>query len=156
MRVIVCHEKHGERYYDASTTETLAASALQILTDRWEEGYWYNDPREYYTEEKMRTYTPEEIEALPSNELKVRAEQQNRRAKDNQRQFDRDLAFYEQVQRVVEQQDLSTRTVGRGRYEREVPIAWDLLQERSDYEYERVELVDVQVPKVGERDSKLV
>lgn len=149
LGVLVCYEKHGERYWDATSPEALARSALAILTERWKEGYWYSDPDDdglgdsEWAEKrraeiaKARALSREEIEALPTSarqaviSLRRESRQQverDRRARD----------WYERAKRVVEEQDLGTVTVGRNRFAREVPEAWVLLEERSDCEYERV------------------
>lgn len=41
-RFFVFKEKHGTRYYDASTMKRAHGAALQVLKDRTEEG-WYED-----------------------------------------------------------------------------------------------------------------
>lgn len=44
MKILVCYEKHGNRYLDASTPEKLGESALKVLKERWNEGYFYYAP----------------------------------------------------------------------------------------------------------------
>lgn len=164
-RVIVCHEKHDTPQWDASTDEEWAKSALAILTERWNLGYWYADPdedglgtsdwadkrREEYA--KALALTPEEIEALPEEAQKSIKYLRTQAKRDSE--YDKEhRAWYALAKQVVEDQDLGTylfgdRTTARtkagkeGRFERHEPKAWVLLEKRSDGEYERVELVDL-------------
>lgn len=43
QKIIVFKEKHGNRYFDASTDEKVQAVALKIFNERLKEGYWYMD-----------------------------------------------------------------------------------------------------------------
>lgn len=42
VRILVLHEKHGDRLFDVSTSEMLDAAALAIVKERLDEG-WYDD-----------------------------------------------------------------------------------------------------------------
>lgn len=148
-QIIIAKEKHGDRFYDASTPEAWAKNALKILTERWNEGYWYEDPdddglgnsewadkrREEY--KKACALTEEEIEALPEDARKTVLTMR----KNAKRETEEDIMhrkWYEQAKQVVEDQDLGTYLFGdrraartkagkEGRYERKVPKAWALL-----------------------------
>jgi hypothetical protein len=151
--IIICEEKHDTAYWDASTPEQFAESALAILTWRWNDGYWYHDPdsdglgssewaeKEREQRRKALAMTVEEISALPESAQKaingLRARAKRESAEDR-----RHREWYTRAKRVVAEQDTSTVTVGRGRFAREVPEAWVLLEERSDHEYEHVELMN--------------
>ena len=65
--IIVFTEKHGDRYFDASTPELKARACAKILRERRDEGYWYN--REYEAPEP--TFTPEEKETLAMTDEQV-------------------------------------------------------------------------------------
>lgn len=164
-KIITVYEKHGDYHFDASTSEAFAKNALKILTERWEDD-WYDDPnddglgygewankrREQYA--KACALTEEQIEALPDDARKsVKAMRMN--AKKETEYDKKHREWYERAQAVVKEQDLGCYTYGdrrtcrtkagkEGRYERQVPKAWALLEERSDHEYERVELQDLQ------------
>lgn len=153
-QIIVCDEKHDTVYWDASTPEALAASALAILTWRWKDGYWYLDPEddglgssEWADEQRAQrdkalAMTQEQIALLPDDArqvvLRLRADAKRDSAEDR-----RHRDWYERAKRVVESQSTGTVVVGRNRFAREVPEAWVLLEERSDHEYERVALEDL-------------
>lgn len=164
-QIIIAHEKHGTFHFDASTPELLAENALKILTERWNQGYWYSDPdddglgtsdwadkrREEYA--KALALEPEEIEALPEDARKAVLHLRQDAKRDSEYDI-KHRKWYERAKAVVEAQDLScylygdrktarTKAGKEGRYEREVPKAWSLLEERNDHEYERVELEDL-------------
>lgn len=175
--VIVCKEKHGDFYYDASTDEAFAESALAILTNRWNEGYWYYDPDE--TDKETREWRPEILmetvlgEDWPgwdvpendrvaainkrSNDLKAKMDatadadekellalkRKKLSAAVEEYKWRRDYRkWYAEAKVVVETQDLSTRSSKSGRFT--YPRAWWLLADRSDHEYEGVELERLQ------------
>lgn len=150
-QVIVAREKHGDFYYDATTPEAWARSALEILTERFDSGYHYfdgdPDANHHFVQEQrakeLEASAPdlsdEDLRKLPVEARKpiIRARQ---RIRDREMEFESDRIFYAAVKEIVEDQDAGMITVGHGRWEREVPKAWKLLQERSDYEYEDVSL----------------
>lgn len=43
MRVIVVKDKHEEYILEASTDEQWAEASLNLLTERWDTGYWYDE-----------------------------------------------------------------------------------------------------------------
>lgn len=148
-QLIVCEEKHGTFYWPASTPEEWAESSLAILTERFNEGYWYYDPTteepSEWSSKFMAAYeralalTIEEIAALPEDAQKSIA----LTIKNGRRQADEDAEahqFYEKAKAIVEAQDAGFTTIGKGRYERQVPKAWLLLEAHSDHEYEQVTL----------------
>lgn len=154
-QVITCHEKHDTPIWDATTPEAFAASALAILTERWRDGYWYHDPdadglgtSEWAEARRAEiaaalALTKEEIDKLPASArqsiLGLRG--QARSESEHERQH-RD--WYARARTCVEEQDDGLVTVGGGRWEHQIPVAWQLLEERSDHEYERVELVTLE------------
>jgi len=174
--IIVAHEKHGESYWPASTPEEKAASALAILTERWNQGYWYHDPDEI-SEWALEHHPEEFIEILladvwPGNDAPLEAKQaavavhkaglqerygddqevldlklrKLKKATDEWKVRNRERQAYQEIRRVVEEQDLGDyiyETRG-GDTRNGGPIAWRLLSDRSDHEYERVSLEQLQ------------
>lgn len=147
-RIIVCHEKHETRYYDASTDEAWAKSSLKILTDRFNEGYWYYDPRAEQhpfsldlraKRDELAAITDDQIEQIPSEDARELLRKKREQALDEQSEDAEMVEEYERIKAVVEAQDDSFETVGRSRE----PKAWRLLEARSDHEYERIELEDL-------------
>jgi hypothetical protein len=130
MRIIVAHEKHGERYFDATTDEAWAQVSLRVLTDRWNEGHWYRRNDTTYE------VTPDElIDALPNPYIRDQVHLANNQVKRMIALQQQENAFCEDVERVVAAQDSS--------FDRGQPVAWRLLQRRANYQYERLELVKV-------------
>lgn len=122
-QILIAYEKHGNRYFDASTPELLAESAFKLLKERWDEGYWYvsEDPPE-----REDILSEEQIAALPTESLRS-AELAKRTyylAEFNNWQRDEKeiLAIQDCVENNLKDKALK------------------LLQNRSDYEYENVEL----------------
>lgn len=151
-QIIVCDEKHGTFHWDASTPEEWAKSSLAILTERWKAGYWYLNPdsdglgdSEWATNEraqiaKAKAMSKEAINELPvvARKAVIRILADDRRDSSEDKQHRR---WYQQAKQVVENQDLSLITISEGtKWERQEPAAWRLLEERSDYEYERVSI----------------
>jgi len=42
-RIVLFREKHGDYYYDASTTMKLAHAFLGVLNRKYKEGFWFSD-----------------------------------------------------------------------------------------------------------------
>jgi hypothetical protein len=149
MRIIVCEEKHSTRHWDASTDEAWAKSSLAILTERFNEGYWYYNPEDEQHEfslnrrkerDELLAMTDEQIDAIPSDEVRVGIRRKIKAAKADRREDEQMAAEYEEIRQVVESQDLSMVTVGGGKWAHQEPKAWTLLDARSDHEYEGVSL----------------
>lgn len=122
-QILIAKEKHGTRYFDASTPELLAESAFKLLKERWNDGYWYylDDPPE-----DKDILSEEQISALPT--VSLQASEQAKR--------DWYLAEYEDWRRD-EKKYLSIKDCVENNKKDK---AWRLLQNRRDYEYENVEL----------------
>jgi hypothetical protein len=158
MRILIARDKHETRYLNASTVEAWAASSLQLLRERLEQGwYWapkddedglgtseWADRRRVEIAEAM-ALTDEQIEALPG---RLRHEVLKERAQARQSIADaaHARAWVKEVTALVRNKDMAMVTVGRGRWERQEPKAWTYLYDRSDHEYEGVEVIDVEEP----------
>ncbi len=124
--ILVVKEKHGTFYYDASTKEALNVSALKILKERWEEGYWYYHPDELYSAEDMRIIDLNTVVDV----LKKTAESHNRLAERERAQYNSYVRWYERAKHAVDNDDPTE--------------AYRLLSERSDHEYESVRVERIQ------------
>jgi hypothetical protein len=122
-QILIAKEKHGTRYFDASTPELLAESAFKLLKERWNDGYWYylDDPPE-----DKDVLSEEQIAALPTESLRNQESQKREYFLREQRDWEYLAEKYRAIKDCVEN-GLKNR-------------AWKLLQNRSDYEYENVEL----------------
>lgn len=48
LSLLIIEEKWGDTYYHISTKEDLNKVALEILTERYNQGYWYEDDEDIY------------------------------------------------------------------------------------------------------------
>lgn len=153
-RVIVAKEKHEKRMLEATTDEAWAQSALALLTERFNDGYWYNDPSSDKSEWTVKKHK-ERSELLEMKEEVIAAlpefAQEDMRRKIASARRDaaedaKELQQYLRIKQVVESQDLSWIGKNRGRQ----PWAWALLMARTEYEYEGVGLSEIEAPKIEE------
>lgn len=122
-QILIAKEKHGTRYFDASTPELLAESAFKLLKERWNEGYWY-----YLDDlpEDKDILSEEQIAELPTESLR---NQESQKRKNYLREFynwQSDEKEHLAIKDCVENNKKSK--------------AWNLLLNRSVFEYENVEL----------------
>ncbi len=132
MRIVVEHGKHGTSYWDGSDGVALSKTALAILKDRYEANWYHRPEPELMTFDscpKQWGESEEEIQAKVDRHnagvlKRVSAEQQ----------------WYDDMEAIVtgKVDDYPVAVGRRGRVE---PKSWWLLMERSDYEYEEVELI---------------
>jgi len=122
--VIVLKEKHGTRYYWALTREERNASALAILTERWNNGNsdYYYDPFKNKQESAKPELTLEQVNALPDGKIKQMALKEHNTSDRRRRQQLEAEELYLEIKRAVEEED------GQ--------LAWSALSWRGDYEYE--------------------
>lgn len=140
MQILICKENDCDRYLDASTPEQFARSALAVLTARYNEGYWYLTPDEIYDPEEP-VLGDEQIQALPAS-----LQEDARRHRERQKREGSERAhyklWYDRMETCVRDQDLSL--LGEG--EHATPVAYRLLLERREHEYEWVELDELEKP----------
>lgn len=156
MQILIAKEKHGKRYFDASTPELLAGACLTLLRERMEDGT-YRKPdsfNEYFTREQ-RAYlqlTDEDIAAFPEvvreetmqkvTKLREQAENLSEHDELESKWFNAVEAFL-----ALPRDEAVKRNVIQGKgtpFERRYPKAFYYLQSRNDAEYEAVKLVDVE------------
>lgn len=137
MRILVEKGKHDTEYYDVSTNELLAATALHILTERFEANWYWKPTLDdfYYGHEKETFLTEEEIKALPEH-LQGKEIDKLRKLKACKVRLIVEEGKYEEIERIVKEQDASFETVKRMKRDYvEIP-AWSALENRFDhYEY---------------------
>ncbi len=146
MRILVEHGKHGTSYYDATDDDKLARACLYIMRRGFEDG-WYAAPDETRIAQLMvqdaAALTDDQINALPSENLKRTARQERSNTRNNLRWYEGQKDWYSAAKAAVEADDPGQMIkLGRGRHERLVPLAWHLIHQRQDSEYERTELVE--------------
>lgn len=155
-RILVAKEKHGDFYYAAGDDDSLAVSALKILRERWDAGYWYEEP-----EEQPAIMTADEIAALPNDTLKGAALRSNATVERDRRYHENHVKWWDSTKALLEMPEEEalkmTYSMFTGRLHfvvedgerkigspmEEVPMAWYLLQFRKEAEYEYVTLDEV-------------
>lgn len=122
-QILIAKEKHGTRYFDASTPELLAESAFKLLKERWDEKHWYyvDDPPK-----DKDVLSEEQIAALPTENLRNSESQKRKIFLRELRNWQDNAEEYKSIENCVKNK-LKNK-------------AWKLLQNRSENEYERVEL----------------
>ncbi len=121
--VMITHEKHGIRVWDASSRESLFKNALEILKERLEFGYIYKPDPEYLQKYDPKM-TSEEIDRLPDSLVKQAALKQIKQFRHMKEEFEQDQKHWEDVQSAIHNEDGER--------------AFVLLADRSDYEYESI------------------
>lgn len=155
-QILVSKEKHGTYYYPASTTEELGKSALALLTERFNQGYWYLTPDEMYNDDSqweknaltklVPEYNPEDdletrqaaldkwhaenVAPIKDEDARKLVAEKLSKAIKRQKQKRAYQEWYTELERVVKEKD--------------APKAWGILRDRSDHEYEYVTLEDLQ------------
>ena len=116
-RILVLEEKHGNRYFDASTDKLLAQASLIVLKERYEEGGWYFKP----SEPSKPDFTEEQASELPPS-LKPAAMEFLRLYNCQLLRYREELDDYERIERAIASNNGW--------------LAWNVLHDRSGYEYE--------------------
>jgi hypothetical protein len=122
--VLILHEKHGGLHFHIPDEPTLFKVALDIVIKRLKAGHWYLDPKDYVPENPGMT--KEQAEALPPGPIRNSAVSAVSSYKNALSQHSWILEGWENVQKAVKEKD------GR--------LAWRVLRDHSDGEYQRVSL----------------
>lgn len=125
-QVLVAKEKHSTRVFDATTREALYASALTLLKERMDSGYYYEEP-EAPAEPAM---TIKQLEALPEGAIKRAGLREWEDRDEALQEYRREHASWLRMTKALEEKDGS--------------LAWEALRARYDYEYEYVDLVELE------------
>lgn len=163
-RIITFHGKHSDEVYDASTDEALSRACASVLKERYETGWFYEPDKEDYFRSRpgdgdILKLTDEALAVLPEAiraefaEKKARLE---RREKDQQARYDADLRDWQKIVKLMSAETLDeaadmkwTRRYTLSSGEKKVQVlglAWAIVRERADYEYEGYDLTEVEEP----------
>lgn len=128
--VLVAIEKHEIRYLDATSEAALHRSALRLLAERFDDGYFYHDPSDDDPGPKV-DLDEEGLRHLAADSPMHKLHRQQVRAKAEWLAWRRQHAdWYASAQASLAGQDGE--------------LAWRCLQERSDGEYEGVSLEPIE------------
>ena len=125
--VLVCDEKHGNRYLPAKDDAEMFRSALKVLGERLKDGYWYTKPDGKAPEKP--DVDESEIGNLPVS-LQATDRQLWKRYEAAIDARKEELAEYAAIERAVS--------------ERDGELAWRILRSRRDYQYEGVMIVELE------------
>lgn len=120
--VVVCKEKHGTRYYVVESEKELFRLSLNVLRGRLKSGHFYHEPPGRPAPPDFRA---EDIPGMPAS-LREAATRQWGRYTTDMRDWERSVDQWTKVNRAASEADGS--------------LAWEVLRERSDHEYESVAL----------------
>ena len=126
--VLVAREKHGTRYFDASTREALLKSALALLTERFKSKWYYYKPEE----PKAPYDLPSEdaVKAMPEGQIKKLAAKMLADYRAELRNYEDDSDTYKAIVAAVKEKDGEK--------------AWDCLRAREGGEYEHVKVEELE------------
>ena len=125
-RILVLTEKHGYRYFDASTDKLLAQAALLVLKERQEDGGWYEKPD---AEPPPLDFAESDIDKMPAS---MRDEARTK------------YKLYRSLCNDYREACDDQARVNHAISTNDGMSAWHILRDRSRYEYERAELENLE------------
>lgn len=133
MSVLVVEEKHGTHYHLVANEAQLHAAALDVIKQRYEEGYFYGSAEDVEETKKDRAEKQvryralkAELEGLTNEHLIAAGKSELATLAEGFKYDTESIRHYEMAKKAVE--------TSNGL------LAWCLLESRSDYEYERVHI----------------
>lgn len=130
-RILIAAERHGTRYFDASTDVKLAQACCKLLRERLAALYY--DPGPAPTAETIGDAV---IAGLPPD-VQVTANRHNMLLAADRKQHAKAVSFLSLVQEVL----AAPQILRSGKQVR----AWSLLRSRTDHQYEAVELEELEM-----------
>lgn len=131
MKILIFKEKHGNRYFDASTVEAIDKACKKILRERLNEG-WYEP---YNPGKNIKTLDEAIIAQLPAEYQEVEREKiANKLA--YEKEFEKDKQFLAEVKECIE----SPIKINKNGY----CLSYRLIYIRRYCAYENFELEDLE------------
>ena len=129
-QILIFHEKHGDRYFDASTKEAIDAACRKILKERLTNGYgWYDVYEPSYEAE----HTQEQIDKLPEA-FKYIAQRMKDSNEAKRKAYAKELAWVERLKTLLKTPREQTKIF---KYQgMEVYESFKYIKDRADGEYE--------------------
>jgi hypothetical protein len=119
--VMVTHEKHGIRIWDASSCESIFKSCLDLLEERAETG-WVSKPDEQYIQRYKPDLTKDQADALPEGTIKLEALKQIKTYSVKKKRLRQEKEEWDEIQKALKNEDGA--------------LAFMILDTRRDHEYE--------------------
>jgi dsDNA-binding SOS-regulon protein len=136
MRILVCHEKHYNRYFAIHDDKELHDVCVKILKERLKEKYY--DPTMYMENPKDKLgMSLKDIKNLPKGIIRDEAEKKYQEWQKEVEEWDKMTKFKERVKTVIEKSYPGDQSPRGLKLE-----AFGLLELRKHDEYERIELED--------------
>jgi hypothetical protein len=117
--IVIFKEKHGDRYFIANNQEELGKICLQVLTERFDDGYWYYKPEPLGEDDKIIDI-PEDL----PEDVKGDIERRNGAMRNKIRSHKYAVHDYKLIEKAYQ--------------DRDPKAAYHVLQNRSAYEYEEM------------------
>jgi hypothetical protein len=151
MRILIVGGKYGERYFAVETDRELHQASVVILKDHLSNGWYGKEDRELV--ESAKNELKKALEFADSINSIETPSGVSESCENSIIGYQRDIANLEEAQSyrdcVNEAINMDYDSIPQD-YERESAneysrrFAWRLLQERKDYEYEQVSLIDTE------------
>jgi len=125
--VLVAEGKNNRRYLDARDEAAFHRSALRLLRERFEAGYYYPDPNDDARNEPAVDLKPEALKHIPVVSPAARLHERQVSNRNRwQREHARYVSWHKDAVRALAEQNGE--------------LAWRCLEQRDAYEYEGVQL----------------
>lgn len=148
--IVIFKEKHGDRYFDASTDELLDRALLSVLRERYAEGLLGGDGSnahyvvEKYEQDEVAMMTDEEVEALPAS-LQQDANRKRRGYQNALREYEAEKSERADIEKLC---TLPFEDALRLRYKKN-SLVLTIARSRNEYEYEGWTIERLETPSLG-------
>jgi hypothetical protein len=126
-QLLVLKEKHGDDYFLINDIEALWRASLKILKERRDE-HWYYEP----TPPQLKEEVADDIMDKLPDSLRKKAKDDKHSNKSNLKRFQKDLDIWNDIQRAITEQNGA--------------LAYKILDDRRDHEYEGLNFENLKVP----------
>ncbi len=126
-KILIAHEKHCKRYFDASTDDLRNAACLKILSERFDR-FFYDYSLQEPSDKNI--LSDGQIAQLPTENLKAQELRKRKDYLEELRQYKKEIEFYNAVKSTIESRDGLS--------------AYYLLLQRDDGEYEGFDIEDLE------------
>lgn len=127
-QLLICKEKHGNRFFYIPTEAHLHAIALKIVRQRFDEGWYGTNKEEFETNEDLDALKAQ-VNAISNPDLRRGATAELKRKQE------RVAHSKESLEQYLTAKEALDKNYGE--------LAWELLSSRAEYEYEYVTLADL-------------
>ena len=153
-KIVVFKEKHGDRYFDASTPELTRRALLRVFRDRAGEGYWYERPAmpDLSRSNDYLKISDDVLVTLPAT-LQREVKTARRVVANAKLEYEENMKWYDNLMHVIslpddeaialEYEDSWTTEAGKQIISKSNMLE-ELYRARSDYEYETWDIISLE------------